>query len=237
MTQSAEWALVQVTIALVIVTFLVAITALLVPMVSVLLKRKAFAPKLQVRYEHDTPYCVRTELRSQVNPSIPSEPVYYVRFIVENTGKSRAENCEVVLQELYLCDASGKPRRLPNFSSMNLSWSLVGETFVQINPRREILCDIGHVASQSYQEREERRLCVDIPGYRGDDLRFQLQQVYYPFSQPNCLAPGKYLLKIVVYSENAPTVSQYFEVAWSGKWQEAEQDMLRELVVERVNRT
>ena len=52
MTQSAEWALVQVTIALVIVTLLVAVAALLVPMVSEWLKRRVFAPKLQVRYEY-----------------------------------------------------------------------------------------------------------------------------------------------------------------------------------------
>ncbi len=92
-------------------------------------------------------------------------------------------------------------------------------------------CDIGHISSPTYQAREEHAVFLDVPG-RGDNaLRMLLDEVSYPYSQPNCLAPGKYRLKIVVYSQNAPTVVAWLEVDWTGRWQDAQSDMLRELVI------
>ena len=229
MSQSVEW-------ALVLVTLLVAVTALLVPMVSEWLKRKTFAPKLQVRYEHDSPYCVRTELRSHVDPSTPVEPVYSVSFGVVNEGRSRAENCEAILEELHVYDVFWKAPKAVQFLRRKSVLGLGGGAFLNINPKRKVLCKIGHIASLSYQVREEQRIAwtsqvTQVMIYGSNWIRYSILS-----PNPTAWLRVSIPFKIVVYSENAPTVAQHFEVAWTGKWQDSEREMRRELVVERMNR-
>ena len=217
------------------VTMLVAITALLVPLVAEWLKRKVYAPRLEVGYQHASPCAVRTEWGSPLDPTL-REPVHYFRVRVSNTGKSRAEYCEAVLEELYVYDASGSPQKLEGLLPQNLRWAGTGESFAHINPRRSLYVDIGHISSRAHQAREERKLFIDVPGRGGDSLRMLLDQVTFPLAQPNCLAPGRYRLKIVVYSEDAPSVSIRLDVSWTGNWQDAQAEMLRELVIKPVKR-
>jgi hypothetical protein len=163
------------------------------------------------------------------------EPVYYFRFEVVNQGQSQARLCEAVLEGFWVFDASGRPNKLPNFSPINLRWAGRRTPFLDINPhRRGVFCNIGHISSAAYQGREERRLFIDVPGRGDGDLRFLFDQLQCPYSQPNCLAPGKYAIKVSLYSENAPTESVFFEIAWSGTWQDTEPEMFREVVVHRV---
>jgi hypothetical protein len=226
MLEPSDWVLIGTAL------FLGAV-ALFVPYLAELVKRRAFAPQISITHSHAPPLSHLTFWHSRVDPSL-EEPVYFFRFQVVNDGKSQARRCEVILEKLWTYDASGKPHALKSFSPVNLRYDERGTRFVDINPRRRVFWNIGHVSSSSYQKREEAKLFIDIPGDHDEALRFLFDLLEYPFSQPNCLVPGKYGLKVSLYSENAGSQGIYFQIDWSGKWQSAEQEMLRELVVTQV---
>lgn len=228
MLEKSEWVLISTSLFL-------GVVALLVPYFAELVKRRAFAPKISVIHDHTPPLSLLTYWHSLINPS-PKEPVYFFRFQVSNDGKSQARRCEAILEELWTFDASGKPRTFEKFSPVNLRYDERGTRFVDINPRRRIFWNIGHISSSSYQKRDEANLFIDLPGDQDESLRFLFDLLEYPFSQPNCLVPGKYGLKVSFYSENAGTKEIYFQIDWSGKWQSSEKDMLKELVVTKVSK-
>jgi len=216
-------------------------TALFVPLLAELVKRNVFAPKLHISFELAPPYCIRTYWRAINNPDF-RELVYYFRFQVRNNGLSQARLCEAVLEELWIYDASGNPSKLSNFTSVNLRWAgenpqlMDNPQYINVNPQRRVYCDIGHLSSLAHQQREERKIFIDMPGRNGESLRFLLDQLQYPYSQPNCFAPGRYGIKVSIYSENAARQEARFTITWSGKWQETEPEMFRELVIQGVDR-
>jgi len=233
-----EWTLIGTTAFLGAVAIFAAVWG---PALGELVKRKVFTPDLEILFEPRPPFCHRTFWRSITDPNL-EEPVHFFRFEVRNNGKTLARRCEATIEELWIYDAADKPHKHENFSPVNLRWSGKGIEgpiqFRDINPKREgIYCDIGHISSPSYQEREERARCVDVPGRGNDDLRLVLEQTTVPLSQPNCLARGKYAIKVLLHSENAPYRHQevFFEIVWSGEWQKETEEMLREAVVTRVN--
>lgn len=219
----SDWILVATTV------FLGSI-ALIAPVISEAIKRKYFAPKLKVTFERTPPYCHKTYWRNQNVPNF-NEPVYYFRFQLANDGKSQLRNVEAVLEELWVHDTAGLPQKFTGFSDINLHWSGKQGRFVDINPGRQFYCDIGHISSPKYQKNAESKHFIDIPGQHQENNRFLLDLLEYPYSQPNCLIPGKYSLKISLYSENAPPKTLYFEIAWSGNWQGTEEEMFRELSI------
>ncbi len=182
-------------------------SALFVPYLAEIVKRIAFAPDLKMLFELAPPFCHKTRFRSPPGPNQIDEPVYYFRFQVVNEGKTQARLCEATLENLWIYDSAGKPQRYPNFSPINMRWvgSLdklgLPEKFININPNRRIFCDIGHISSESYQKNIEQKQLLDIPGYRGNDLRFVIDLREIFFSQPNCLGPGRYILEVGLYSE------------------------------------
>ena len=211
--------------------------ALFVPYLSELIKRKAFKPDIKIFFDLAPPYCHLTFWRTppqaieQIN-----EPVYYFRFQVSNeNGKSTANNCEVYLEKLWIYDSSNRPKQYPNFSPVNMIWVGPKNIVVNLNPGRKIFCDIGHISSRNYQEQKEKINFIDVHGYKSNDLRFMLDSKQNYNSQPNCLGPGKYIIQVSFYCENAPTQKLFYEISWSGKWNEIEDHMFREIVIEPVN--
>jgi hypothetical protein len=206
--------------------------ALFVPYFSEIIKRKAFAPNPKINFQLSPPFCHKTYWRSQpnINPQV-EEPVYFFRFQIINEGKSRANRCEVVLENLWIYDSSQTPQLHPNFSPVNMVWVGAASHFVDINPGRRMFCDIGHISSQAYQNSAEQRNFIDIPGTTGNDLRFLFDLSQYFYSQPNCLCRGRYIIQIGFYSENAGNKKVFFDISWSGRWQDSESEMFREIVI------
>lgn len=204
--------------------------ALFVPYLAEIVKRKAFAPNLKILFELAPPFCHQTSWSS------PEEPVYYFRFQVVNEGKTQARLCEVVLENLWIYDSANNPQPYPNFSPVNMVWVGASNEFININPNRRVFCDIGHISSANYQRKIEQNIFIDLPGYRGNDLRFvlDLRQIFY--SQLNCLVPGRYILQVGLYSENAGYQKEFFDISWSGKWQDGDDQMFREIVIAHTRR-
>ena len=139
MITCAEWVLIGTTL------FPGAI-ALLVPWVSELVKRRAFAPDIRVAFRQEPPLCRLSSWRFPKSPS-REEPVYAFHREIENKGKSQARRVEVVLEEIWVYDAAGKPRKFKDFLSVNLRCGGPGTRFVDLNPRRKILWNLGHISS------------------------------------------------------------------------------------------
>lgn len=229
-----EWILISTTLFL-------GICALSAPYFAELIKRKAFAPELKILFKLAEPFCHKTIWRSPPgsSPQI-EEPVYYFRCQVVNEGKTQARQCEVVLENLWIYDVAGNPTVYPNFSPVNLRWVMatgefMGE-FININPKRKIFCDLGHISSERYQREIEQKKFIDIPDYKGTDLRFRLDVLRSFYAQPNCLPPGRYIIGIGLYSENADYQKKFFDISWSGKWKDGEKEMFREIVIARAKK-
>jgi hypothetical protein len=224
----ADWVLIGTTLFL-------GIIALITPVVSEALKRRFFAPELRVTFDRTPPYCHRTYWSSNSIPGL-KEPVYFFRFKLENAGKSQLRKVEAVLEEFWIHDAAGLPEKFLGFTDINLRWSGTDDRFVNVNPGRQVYCDIGHISSIKYQKAFEEKIFIDVPGHHEDSLRFLFDEIQYPFSQPNCLLPGKYSIKISLYSENASPRSFYFEIVWTGNWQDTDKEMFRELSIRQVSK-
>lgn len=207
--------------------------ALLAPYVAEIVKRKFFAPRLKILFDLAPPFCRKTTAKSQSADPV-SHPIYYFRFQVLNKGKTQAKLCEAVLENLWVFSPDQTPQSYQDFSPINMGWSWSSEEFININPDRRIFADIGHISSRAYQSAQESHKFIDLPGYNGKDLRFVLDIRELFHCQPNCLPPGKYILQVGLYSENAGHVKEYFFVSWSGKWSDELDKMFKEIVIRRT---
>jgi len=206
--------------------------ALFVPFVAELIKRRLFAPELRIQFSEGHPYCHLTKRGD-------GSPVYYFRFRVFNEGKSQARFSEVVLEEVWLADKADEFVKDDSFSPVNLTWvgqyqqtqgGLIARQFVDINPKREIFCDIGHISSPDFQRRAEKSQYYLEKD--SEALKFFFDTPVTFFSQRDCISRGKAKIKVRVYSENAPKkCERYFQISWSGVWKAEEQDMFREIVI------
>lgn len=87
---------------LIVTTLILAISALFVPYIAEWLKRKWFAPRLDILFENTPDLCHKTKIR-QINGTL--EPDYYFRFYVINEGVEPAKQCEIVIEKLWIFDS------------------------------------------------------------------------------------------------------------------------------------
>lgn len=197
------------------------------------IKQALYPPKVTVTFEEAAPYCHKTSYRNAMIPDL-NEPVFFFRFKVENTGANKLKNCEAKLDQLWIYNSAGKPQKLSGWNEITLVWASGRRPIIDLDPHRKGYCNIGHIASKKFQEAESKGF-IDIPGKHDQHLRFLFEEAEFPFSQPNCLVPGKYAVKIILYSENVMPKELWFEIAWSGKWQDTEAEMFRELTINQIS--
>ena len=234
----------------VITSLFLGAAAILGPAISDAIKRKWFAPVITPSFKQQPPFCQKTEYlpidRSRIGKDdlwgvgdlwkYGGQPVYFIRFRVENTGKSRLNNCEAVIEQLYIYDSAGNPQKVDGFTDVSLVWADSDKAYViDIGPNRPKYCNIGHIASKKYQEKIESSKFIDIGEVKNNPLRFFFELAYHPNSQPNCLIPGKYAIKVVLYSDNADKIELFFEIVWSGNWKDNISEMFRELAINKIH--
>ncbi|MCJ7645904.1 hypothetical protein MUO65_03230 [bacterium] len=205
--------------------------ALFVPFLAELIKRKLFAPRLTIKFSQVHPYCHLTK-------RVDGSTVYYFRFRVLNEGGSQARLCEALLEELWLADSAGNFIQEENFSPVNLTWVgeyvqsgpyLIPKQFININPKRKVFCDIGHISNPDFQrDVEKSQFYLERDS---QELKFFFDSTVKFFAQRDCVSRGKAKIKISIYSENASKCERNFLIAWSGNWKDREEDMFREIVI------
>lgn len=220
---TSDWVLIGSTLCL-------AIVALLTPALSEFVKRELFKPILKINFRLAPPVCHKTtyNLDSQ-------KPVYFFRFEVENIGKTLCRNVENSLENVWIFNSASQPIKVRDFTPINLKWSL-NYTIIQqnINTGKRIYCNIGHLPTKEIQE-INRRL-INPVGYKGNDLRLELDLLINLNAQLNCLPPGIYILEVKTYSENCKTLYNYLQISWSGIWSDDIDVMFQELVITVVDK-
>ena len=206
-------------------TVALAVTALITPVVAEWFKSYYRLPKLRIRFKLASPDCHQTQMIGEkVN-----FPVYYFRFLVENYGKTQAEECEVLLEKISKANSAGKMIEDNNFTPVNLKWTGIWKPYERtIQPGRAVYCDLGRVQSPNYNYQSIYR-GISPEEQEVNKFAFELPEKYY--SQWDCLTPGKYEIGVSVYSKNCKKTSRKFSLSWSGKWKDKDSEMFNELVV------
>lgn len=206
-------------------TLVLAGTAFLAPYLIERWKYTYRSPKLKIYFKLYPPYCHQTQMGS----GNTGFPVYYFRFLVKNTGKTQAENCEVLLERVSKENSAGEMIELKNFSAINLKWSGIRDQFTRtIQPERKMFCDIGriHHPNNNYQSIYKN---ISDKEQKTNKFAFEFPERY--FGQWDCLIHGKYKLFLSIYSKNANKVTKEFNLSWSGEWKDSEAEMFDELVI------
>jgi hypothetical protein len=205
--------------------FVLATVAIAAPYIAERLKYTYRAPKLRIKFKLAAPGCHQTQLKS---PTL-SLPVYYFRFLVENFGKTQAEECEVLLEKIFKENGAGNLMEFDNFTPVNLKWSGIRNPIERtIQPSREVYCDLGRLQHPNHPYLSKFSK-ITSNEQKMNKFAFELPDVYY--SQWDCLVPGKYKLIVSAYSKNANKVTREFHVFWTGEWRDEDKDMFRELVI------
>jgi hypothetical protein len=110
--QTSDWVLLGTSIGL-------ATVALIAPYVGARLIAWWRRPKLVVTYKHAPPNAHKTYFKERKS----EHEVYYFRFEVFNDGRSPADACEAVLEELWCANSANQLRKIENFSPVNFKGS------------------------------------------------------------------------------------------------------------------
>ena len=137
-------------IASVIAQIFIAVIALFSVYIAYLVTKKFIGPKLNIEFNqnnrglcHKTRNCLK---------EIGCKQDYYFRFYVENTGKSMAKHCEIVAEKLWHKDPQEQSYHPYNqFAPVNLNWTGGEKGIIDINPRRKVVGNIGHIPEEDYQ--------------------------------------------------------------------------------------
>jgi len=203
-------------------TLFLGFCALVAPYVGEVYHQTLLAPNLRFLFKQDSPHCHKTTYAN-------GDPVYYFRFEISNSYEtksvfrrvSHATNCEAVLENMWKYDSSGSPIKIKNFTPVNLNMGplfLGPMRFIDLNLSRSVFCDIGHINKQD-------------PRFYFDVLVHYNAQREYEYLEPG----ERCILQYGVYSGNSSHKEQYYNVSWSGKWDDETEKMFRELVITPTN--
>ncbi len=141
-----------------------------------------------------------------------NKPCYYCHLMVVNSGLSQADDCEAVLEKIWV---DGKERQ--DFIPVNLKWSCEKQgskeaRFQIIYPgERKYFFDVARIDP--------------CPKENGKTFTFELARTF--ISQDTFLEKRKCRIRISVYSKNAvkPKVTEEFSIDWCGEWKEKLSEM------------
>jgi len=196
------------------------------------IRNSIYSPRWKIEFYEFAPYCLKTFYKSYTIPII-EEPVFFFRFLVKNSGRTTLKNCIAKIEQLWVYDSSDRPNKYPGWIEVTLEWADRRRPIISLSPQSKEYSNIGHISSKEYQEKYEN-IKIDIPGEHKQGLRFFFQTESKPHSQPNCLLPGKYAIKVMLYAENLTGKELWFEITWSGKWQDNETEMFKELTIKQI---
>jgi len=200
------------------------------------IKRALFGPRIRVVYDHQPPLA-RLSGRMDAGGN-PMGDFFDFHIRIENESRwVHARRVEAVLEGMWIYDAASVPQPVEDFLSIRLRYDGRGTEFVDINPQRHIIWNLGYLPNPNVQQQwMSVPRFVDVPGASGNAYRFYLDVFDFPFHQPNRFVPGRYGILVAVHAENARCVRQHFEINWTGTWQPDVQNVVREIVIEPRDR-
>jgi len=195
----------------IICTVILAIIALFGPYINEIWKRKRFAPKLRITFQKEYPYVTEPA----------GDNLYSICFGVKNEGNSRANNCEVIMEEFYFKNIEGDliennksfPAKLAWAGNDNYKYSPIG-----ILPKADKFIHIFYIGI-SHETKYQDKLFF-----------FPKIERIVPFSGTRIMVPFNYIkIKLVIYSENAEKYEQYIEIKSPGIKRDNKAQILQEM--------
>ena len=147
-------------------------------------------PKLVAVLKAEYPYCIKTPARHGSPPNVWRGSRYWIRILVKNVGRARADKVEVFLSR-FAHEQTNEPVR--RFVPMNLRWSSIGKIYADgISPEMSRFCDVAAVSDPGHPEFKQGR-----PPELSDDTKTCLSlQLEWPPPRTDWLPPGKYLFAV-----------------------------------------
>ncbi len=201
-----------------LMTFLAVIPLAIIAITQEQIKKWWNAPKLKIDFALGSPFCSKTPFYVFLGKQTKIDTqAYYFRVKIVNYGRTSAKLCEVVMTELLVETDEGW-KMLDYFQQVNLRWD-TGKTkdaYITLNPSPVgMLCDVGHISKDHMPNLFHFDYLYTIGGY-----------------QPTVLGENtKYRFSIAVVSENSKFITKSFEFYWTGKWQDKEEDMFKEITI------
>jgi|GEM_PF-3638171 len=194
------------------------------------LKKRWFAPKLQIYFKLESPLCSKTPFKAKWEQKIGmltdltttrevSTEAYYFRLKIINIGYSEAKRCEVVMTNL-LWEIDGKFIKVPYFQPVNVRWDVKTEgPYLDINPSPVgWYIRLGYISKEFQPTLFHLEYCYTIGGYQPTTL----------------LREKKYRFTLVAISANAKFIEKIFEFYWDGTWEATEEGMFKHIYFKEV---
>jgi hypothetical protein len=163
-------------------------------------------PRLNIEFGMRAPFCRETisgKFRS-TDPKV-TVPTYWVRVRIRNSGKATAKSCLGKVTEVM--DSDGKV--MDEFDPTQMHWVTTDWGRVSF-----ATLDLGGRGDYEY---------IDLLAVQANDDKAyicgdQFEWAHYPpRGLRNYLEPGKYVIRFVVYAENAESAEKYLSLVWGGR--------------------
>lgn len=179
-------------------------------------------PQLEVSAVAEDPYIKHTETAlAGMNPmqAIERKWLAYYRLKVRNNGRTQAKGCRVLISSIQYVE-HGVWRKVNGWEPVTLKWSLRGIPSVDISPKEEAYCDVGHVASNYiqnnvYRQDRPRRLGRTDPDHHAV---LYLETDQQPNHQAGALAFGDYCFRLQLVSGNTRTMEVPLYLKFMGQF-------------------
>lgn len=192
------------------------------------------SPDLHARLNLEPPDCHQTVL-SVFNTITGAEHgqalCYYLRFWVENRGRSEARQVQAVASALRKKHADGSFKPDSRFLPMNLRWSITqspsGGPLLRapgISPGMGRHCDLGHITDPEH--RKKMRTTPNDPHLGESVVELDLEAA--PHTNSHLLPAGSYQLDVMLAADNTKPKKVTFEITFKGQWTKVEQEMFED---------
>jgi len=210
-------------------TFFLAAVAALQDLIRDALKK----PRLVIKYRQEPPMFRRSAKRFLVGEQVIVGPCFDIHLLLANEGKGRARDVEAYLVAIWQYDYSdGRLKPLSDFWPVRLRYDSEGTRSIDLIPESQPeYWNLAYIPNPKLVTYLKGDNFVDVPGAEGDWIRVYLDLLDHPFYQPNMLVPGRWVLKVSVYSENARRADAFLDIRWTGQWHDDEKQMLEDLRV------
>jgi hypothetical protein len=203
------------------------IVALLIGLAGLMqdsIKSLFFRPALRTCYQSGVPYGHKVASRNAVGAFICDN--YYFRIKIENTGNETMQDVEVVAEECYREVSPDEYEKVEDFLPLNLSWAHKPPvcTLPFIRDGFYWFCSFGYIRESAMAELDRYGRSRYSSSFR---VVCTLDTITKPNSGEHILAPGDYLINLVITAKNLKPERRHVKLHLEDSWDDDRDAMFR----------
>lgn len=179
-------------------------------------------PRLKVTASPIDPFIKHTETAlpgMNAMQAIDRKWLNYYRLKVTNSGRKQAQACRLLIINVQYVE-HGVWRDVAGWEPVTLKWALIGQPSVDISPKEERYCDLGHVPSNYiqnnvYRQDQPRRLNRQDPDHHA---MFFLECAAQPRHQYGALGFGDYCIRLRLVTGNTGSLDFAVYLKFMGRF-------------------